>query len=353
MSGGDSGTGGGGEAAPAFSVVIPVFNGSGYLARAIESALAQELPPLEVIVVDDGSTDGSAGVADSFGPPVRCVRQENAGPAAARNRGVAVSAAASGWVAFLDHDDLWEPGYLREAASYLAGHPAAGVVCFGARVLAEGGEPTPHILLKRTPGAVYSTRGMLEGDVGTIMTPVVRKDLFLSVSGFDPALRGGEDCDLWLRLSLVTEIHQVRLPLLLYRKHETNTSWNVLMTAEHSLLSLEKLGREHPQFLGEHGEAFRKMRGKQYLRLGRELLYREHASPESVRRARAALAAAVADRPDLWRARFYSFVALLPGGAAAFARWRRRELALRGWQTESRAAAFFRHLRRRRRGTSA
>ncbi|MHB8974346.1 MAG: glycosyltransferase family 2 protein [Pirellulaceae bacterium] len=93
--------------APTVSVVIPCYNRACFIAEAIQSALRQTHPPLEVIVVDDGSTDQSADVAAAFGPPVRVISQINQGPSAARNRGIAE--ARGEWIAFLDSDDLWEP----------------------------------------------------------------------------------------------------------------------------------------------------------------------------------------------------------------------------------------------------
>src|SRR5262245_14462630 len=87
------------------SVVIPVYNGAPYLGKAIKSVLRQSIPVLEVIVVDDGSTDDSADVAGSFGEPVRVVQQANSGPAAARNSGI--QHAGGDFLAFLDADDLW------------------------------------------------------------------------------------------------------------------------------------------------------------------------------------------------------------------------------------------------------
>ena len=89
------------------STIIPVFNGARYLGEAIESVMVQTHPALDVIVVDDGSTDGSAAVAQSFGDRVFTVRQQNLGQAAALNAGLAL--ATGEYVAFLDADDLWEP----------------------------------------------------------------------------------------------------------------------------------------------------------------------------------------------------------------------------------------------------
>ena len=89
------------------TVIIPCYNGAAYLREAIDSALDQTHPPLEVIVIDDGSTDDSAAIAESYGPPVCVIRQENQGESVARNRGI--DEAKGDWVAFLDADDLWKP----------------------------------------------------------------------------------------------------------------------------------------------------------------------------------------------------------------------------------------------------
>lgn len=96
---------------PLVSCVVPVYNGEAYLGEAIDSILAQTWRPLEIIVVDDGSTDDSAAVAEAYGAKVRVIRQANAGCATARNAGLA--AATGEFVAFLDADDLWHPEKLQ------------------------------------------------------------------------------------------------------------------------------------------------------------------------------------------------------------------------------------------------
>ena len=89
------------------SVVIPCYNGERFIGDTLRSALAQTHAPLEVLVVDDGSKDGSAALAESFGPPVRVIRQPNQGESVARNRGM--TEAVGDWIAFLDADDAWHP----------------------------------------------------------------------------------------------------------------------------------------------------------------------------------------------------------------------------------------------------
>lgn len=94
------------------SVVIPCYNGSAFVRETLESALNQTHAPLEAIVVDDGSTDDSASIAESFGSPVRVIRQENQGESVARNRGI--EEARGEWIAFLDADDVWKPEKLEK-----------------------------------------------------------------------------------------------------------------------------------------------------------------------------------------------------------------------------------------------
>ncbi len=328
-----------------FSVVIPAFDAERTLGEAVRSALVQVPPPLEVVVVDDGSRDGTRAAAEAFGPPVRVLTGENAGPSAARNRGA--REARGTWIAFLDADDVWEPGYLAAAAAHLDAHPEAGVLCFGVRVLDEG-ERTAHVIHKKTPGPAYTTSGLLEGDVGTICTPLVARDVFLASGGFDETLRANEDCHLWLRLSRVTQIHQDPAPLLLYRRHPGNASGDVLANARESVRSLDLLEATHPEFRGEFRREMRKMRGKECLRLGRELLVRG----EDLAGARASLLRAVTERPGRLRGWYYLAFAHLPGGPALVRSLRARELSWKKRWQGGRAAAAFRTLRRRARGAA-
>lgn len=323
-----------------YSVVIPVFNGAETLGDAVRSALSQTLPPLEVIVVDDGSTDSSRAVAEAFGGAVRVFSGPNAGPAAARNRGV--KEAAGTWIAFLDADDLFDPGYLAAAEEHLSAHAGVGLLCFGVRIV-EGDRPTAHVVHKKTPGPAYTTEGLLSGDVGTICTPLVARDVFLAAGGFDERYRANEDGHLWLRLSLVTALHQDPRVLLSYRRHGGNASGDVLANARDSVRSLEELRKTHPAFDGPFRRPMRLLLGKEYLRLGRELLVRG----EDLAGARAALRAAVTLRPGRVRGFYYLAMAHLPGGASLVAALRRGELAWGRWWRSGSVAAAFRSLRRR------
>jgi glycosyltransferase involved in cell wall biosynthesis len=108
---------------PMVSVVVPVWNGSRFLAECIRSVLAQEHVRLQVLVVDDGSTDDSVAIASGFGAPVTVLRRRHSGPAAARNAGI--EACSGDYVAFVDCDDLWLPGKLVRQLAYFDEHPQA------------------------------------------------------------------------------------------------------------------------------------------------------------------------------------------------------------------------------------
>ncbi len=183
------------------SVIIPAYNAERYIADAIESALGQTLPPYEIIVVDDGSTDGTADVVRRYGEPVRLLLQRNRGPAAARNRGL--MEARGEFVAFLDADDVWTRRNLELQVAALTASPRA-CLSYG-RIQWFSGRPSAS-LSETEP----SHDPQPAGDVLPVLvlrhlwaTPavVVRRGAVLSVGGFDDALRIGEDYDLWLRLA--------------------------------------------------------------------------------------------------------------------------------------------------------
>jgi glycosyltransferase involved in cell wall biosynthesis len=169
---------------PLVSVVVPVYNAEPFLREALDSVFAQDYAPYEVIVVDDGSTDGSGVIAQSY-PDVRYFRRQNEGPAAARNAGIA--AARGELVAFADADDVQLPGRLSVQVGYLIDHPEVDAT-LGRQVWIT---PPPSAV----PDVVW---GDLDGVPA--MTMVVRKQVLMELGGFDPRLRGPEDTDLLIRM---------------------------------------------------------------------------------------------------------------------------------------------------------
>jgi glycosyltransferase involved in cell wall biosynthesis len=305
------------------AVVIPTYNRAGYVQTAIDSALAQTRLPDEIVVVDDGSTDDTAVVLARYGARVRYFRKDNGGEASARNRGV--REASSTWIAFLDSDDAWEPTALAQLEAAAGRYPEAGLIAMRARVLSADGVRGSRTHGKKSKGPRFSTRSLLWGDAGGVQMPLVRRDLILAAGGFDESLPSATDCDLWIRLSLETEMVGIPEPLLLCRVHPENLSADRTLNARCWIRLLDKLAREHPEFVRDNPWHYRRALGKERLRLGRELLASSAGQPERLRESRDALRASIAAFPFFGRAWLYlvwSFIA--PGSYAAFRRFERR-----------------------------
>jgi glycosyltransferase involved in cell wall biosynthesis len=192
---------------------MPAYNAAPFLADAIRSVREQNWPELEIVVVDDGSVDGTQAVLDKLsGPDLTVQIQSNLGPAAARNRGIVT--ARGTWVAFLDADDLWMPGKLEAQIEALQANPSCKF-CYADAIHRDlEGHESIH--------RPRSARGdllinLLFGPQFPTATAIVHGNCFARVGFFDPALRAGEDWDLWLRLAANFESCYVAKPLALIR----------------------------------------------------------------------------------------------------------------------------------------
>lgn len=242
---------------PIVSVIMPAYNASAFIEEAIQSVLNQDLANIELIVVDDGSSDGTPELAARFGDKVKVLRQKNAGPAAARNRGVA--AAQGEFIAFLDADDVWLPRKLALQVQFLRNYPDVGVV-YGTFLrwhsLPDGSfsEPPEPIHMDKQfdtipehSGWVYKT--LLFDNVIHIITAMVRRSVFESIGGLDESLATGEDYDFWLKVSQQFRVAKFIRTLAYYRMHadsitkvprKENNEYNVL------LRTLEAYGPKGP-----------------------------------------------------------------------------------------------------------
>jgi len=220
--------------APLVSVIMAVRNGERFLRQAIESVLAQDYRPIEVILVDGQSTDRTAEIARSY-PDVRYIYQENLGIANAYNIGV--RAAEGEFVAFLSHDDLWLPNKLSMQVNYLITHPEIGYTVAATRFLLEPGFSFPCQVLRRE---------ILEGDRVIRMMEILltRRCVFERVGLFDPTLTTAEDIDWFARADDAgVRMGVINQTLLLKRIHDSNTS---LFTPEHRqniMLALRRSAR--------------------------------------------------------------------------------------------------------------
>ena len=214
---------------PAVSVVIPTYNRLPYVGEAVESVLAQTLRDLEVIVVDDGSTDDTAdGLRQRFGARIRIERfVQNVGRSAARNHGWSV--AESDFVAFLDSDDLWLPRKLELQLPFFARPEVVLVHGWLGKIDADG-TPLPEDSaereqsFRRALARGYDYAGMTETwCMMYTSTVVVRRELLARTGGYDPALSDFEDWDLFWRIALEGAVATVPESVALHRKHEGNT----------------------------------------------------------------------------------------------------------------------------------
>lgn len=213
---------------PSLSVIIPCYNAERYIAATLDSVLTQEYADLEIIVVDDGSKDGSVALVRKRFPAVRVVEQANQGVAAARNHGIAL--ARGDWIAFVDADDIWLPGKLRAQFDALAATPGCRMNYTAWKVW-HSDEPVPSAAYLNQLDATAGDPARWAGASGWIYpqllldcvvwtsTVLVERALLAETGGFDPTLRVGEDYDLWLRASRLTPIVRVARPYALYRIH--------------------------------------------------------------------------------------------------------------------------------------
>lgn len=203
----------------AISIVIPCYNGAAFLRETLQSALSQTQPPLEVIVVDDGSTDDSAAIAESFGPLVRVIRQRNQGESVARNVGIA--AARGDYLMFLDADDLLAPDALQKLAIAIRDIPQ-GVALMGFATF----ESDPSIpLTVSTPTWSSFFPGIIQTNPAFPHCWLTSKAMVLRVGGFTSTLQNSEDWEFCAKLALAGG---VLVPLnyvgAYYRRHAKSQS---------------------------------------------------------------------------------------------------------------------------------
>jgi len=207
--------------APLVSVIIPTYNRSEMLKRALESVRAQTFPDYEIVVIDDGSEDDTPRLVASLPGPIRYVRIEQAGPAAARNAGI--EAAAGELLAFLDSDDEWLPEHLARTVPILQERQEVGLVYHAYHRVDESGRRIPLRRNRPQPGGRV-TGALFAYDFILPSTVVCRRSLVCRAGAFDSRMVPSEDYDLWLRMSLLCEFAFVGEPLALRRIHAGNIS---------------------------------------------------------------------------------------------------------------------------------
>jgi glycosyltransferase involved in cell wall biosynthesis len=254
------------------SLIIPTFNHARFLGAAIDSALAQTLGAVDVIVVDDGSTDDTPAVLARYAGRVRILRQPNRGLSSARNAGLA--AARGTFVAFLDADDVMAPTKLAAQLEVLERSPAIGwTYC---DVLME--TVATGATAKASERFGYAARALdgwlfpelIHGNFIPAIAPLVRRTALETAGGFDERLTALEDWDMWLRLSLIAEARYTPAVLVTYRIRPGGMSEDRARMDKSRFQVLDKINRTRPVALESLGNVGRRIIADTHNWLGKE-----------------------------------------------------------------------------------
>jgi len=270
---------------PAVSIIIPVHNAAEYIDETLKSVFQQTFTDYEVIVVDDGSDD-QAKLAVALAPyreQIVCLRQENRGAGAARNRGIC--SASARFVAFLDADDLWEPDFLRQQIAFL--EQGQHDLAYTDGLLFGDSDFAGHAFSEIAPSTGEVDFGSLISGRCNVLTSsvVARRQSVIEAGCFDEELRNGQDFDLWIRMALrgARMVHQ-RKVLARYRYRENSLSGDAVNRVQRELRVYRKIQTEYELEQTQRTEVERAIR-----RLDRELnlvLGKEHLSRREFSQAR-------------------------------------------------------------------
>ncbi|MEJ2553298.1 MAG: glycosyltransferase family 2 protein [Gammaproteobacteria bacterium] len=250
------------KSSPDFSVIIAVYNGGATLARAIDSVLAQSYPPLEIMIVDDGSTDNTATVAQRYGESVRYFHQNNAGVSAARNAGARI--ARGEWLAFLDADDWYYPERLRWHADWIRRDPGLDFLTGDFEYRRSDGSLIGRSMEKTVAGQALlqlanggGDEVVMEGELlglfveqhfGDTHTLSLRRDTFLELGGYPEGIAVCEDVNLLIRLvARSRRVGVICQPMAVYLIHGTSATRSDPLRAQRQ--TLQALSLLRPQLV--------------------------------------------------------------------------------------------------------
>ena len=221
------------DSAAAVTVIVPAYNAERYLGEALESLREQTYQDFEVLIVDDGSTDRTAEVANAFlDDRTRLIRKDNGGCASARNAGL--TEARGHYISFLDADDYWSAEKLAQEVAFLEDHPEICLVFSLSTVVDQSGISSG--LLKNHRASRYSFADLvIENPIGNGSCFLMRREIFQRVGQFDESLPASSDCQMWFRVAHLYASGIACLPsaLTFYRRHDRQTTadWRRMASA--------------------------------------------------------------------------------------------------------------------------
>lgn len=315
---------------PKVSIVMPCYNAAEHLSRSVASVQAQTFADWELVAVDDGSRDATWAVLEGLRDAdqrIRPFQQPNAGAAAARNR--ALADARGAYIAFLDADDTWEPGFLQAMLDAMRAAPQAGIAyCGWQNIGLGGGRDEPFV----PPDYEHTDKAdaLLGGCRWPIHAALVRADLIRQAGGFDVGLSSCMDYDLWLRLG--TEHPLVRVPqVLAYYHHHGGDQ----ITRNRARVALNHWRAQH-KFLQAHPDVAQRLGRRRVRQLtAGELLHRGYVSywKRDLAAARPIFRAVMKQGYGGWKDWLYMLPAWLPEA------WHRRLLSRRDGAAGARGPA--------------
>lgn len=291
------------EKPPAVSVVIATYNRARYLPETIESVLRQRFRDFELIVVDDGSTDNTRRLLESYGGAIRFIYQDNRGPSAARNLGI--RHARGRWISIQDSDDLCAPEHLEYLVAAVERHPNCGMI-FANGAYLEGPEHNRGTIIPKEKSRRLGQKGVSLADlfdksIVRLQASLISRECLQAIGGLDENLRICMDLDLSFRLFMRYPVAYLDRVVFLYRKHAGNIGRNQELRLLENIRIIEKLLQEYPrarELLGK-GRISRRL-AYRYYRLGKGR-WRRGDQPG----ARQALQRALACRPLSLKYRLY------------------------------------------------
>jgi glycosyltransferase involved in cell wall biosynthesis len=219
------------------SVIIPVYNRSGTIKRAVDSVLSQTVKPYELIVVDDGSTDETGDLLKSYGNRIILLRQENRGVSAARNAGIKI--ARGNWIAFLDSDDEWLSEKLQYAVEYIRKNRQCKIFQTEEIWIRNGKRVNAKVKHKKLSGYIF--KESLDLCLISPSAVVIKKELFEEIGGFDEYLPVCEDYDMWLRITRKYPAGlDERFGIIKYGGHEDQLSRSFPVMDQYRIKAMEK-----------------------------------------------------------------------------------------------------------------
>ena len=220
------------------SVIIPAYNAMNYLPKTVENVLKQTFTDFEVIIINDGSSDGvEEWVSTIKDNRVKLITQKNQGASTARNNGIAH--ATGEYIAFLDSDDLWEPTKLEKQVHCLDNNPGTGLVYAWILSIDAKGNYRGKIYANTTEGDVW--KKLIERNiVRSCSAAMVRRECFEKLGFFDTSLKFAEDWEMWIRIATNYSFAVIKEPLIYYRHHANNKSQKYTQTIENFRIIIEK-----------------------------------------------------------------------------------------------------------------